>query len=97
MVFAQRQLAQSEKSYAGDGTIQDMCLSTYHQSVESGVPFATMLSGKVFGEMHQIDPVFGPTHDAATVAALVGVEPADISEEGPIQNYYYGSAFAVVP
>ena len=95
MVLLSRQLAQSKKSDAGDGTIQDIALDL--QVGRIPVTFCNDVSGKVFGEMHQIDPVFGPTHDRATVAALVGVKPADISEEGPIQTISTGLQFAVVP
>lgn len=61
------------------------------------VSFRDDVSGNVFGEMHQVDPVFGPTHDSATVATLIGVKPTDISDEGPIQTISTGLPFAIVP
>jgi trans-2,3-dihydro-3-hydroxyanthranilate isomerase len=54
-------------------------------------------SGAVFGEMHQVDPIFGQTHRRETVAALIGVNPAEISDEGPIQTVSTGLPFAIVP
>jgi trans-2,3-dihydro-3-hydroxyanthranilate isomerase len=49
------------------------------------------------GEMHQVDPVFGPLHDRATVADLIGVKSDDISDEWPIQTVSTGLPFAIVP
>jgi trans-2,3-dihydro-3-hydroxyanthranilate isomerase len=95
MVLLNRRLAQSKKSDAGNGTIQDISLDL--QVGRIPMTFRNDVSGNVFGEMHQIDPVFGPTHDRATVAALAGVKPTDISEEGPIQTISTGLPFAIVP
>jgi trans-2,3-dihydro-3-hydroxyanthranilate isomerase len=53
--------------------------------------------GGVFGEMTQVDPQFGDTHDRATVAELIGVQPSDISDEWPIQTVSTGIPFAIVP
>jgi trans-2,3-dihydro-3-hydroxyanthranilate isomerase len=53
--------------------------------------------GGIFGEMTQVDPAFGVTHDRSTVAALIGVQPSDISEEWPIQTVSTGLPFAIVP
>ena len=38
-------------------------------------------SGAAFGEMTQPDPVFGATHDAATVAPLLGLREEDCATE----------------
>jgi trans-2,3-dihydro-3-hydroxyanthranilate isomerase len=54
-------------------------------------------NGGIFGEMTQIDPTFGVTHDCATVAAVIGVQRSDISEEWPIQTVSTGLPFAIVP
>jgi hypothetical protein len=35
-------------------------------------------SGRVFGEMRQVDPLFGPVHDRDTVAALLDLKASDI-------------------
>jgi len=53
--------------------------------------------GGMFGEMTQIDPTFGATHDRATVAGLLGLQPPDISEQWPIQTVSTGIPFAIVP
>jgi len=54
-------------------------------------------SGNVFGEMHQVEPVFGPLHDRETVAGLLDLKPGDISEDWPIQTVSTGLPFAIVP
>jgi trans-2,3-dihydro-3-hydroxyanthranilate isomerase len=53
--------------------------------------------GSVFGEMTQVNPQFGPTHDRAKVAEVIGVPPSDISEQWPIQTVSTGIPFAIVP
>jgi len=53
--------------------------------------------GGMFGEMTQIDPTFGATHDRATVAGLLGLQPPDISEQWPIQTVSTGIPFAIAP
>ncbi len=95
MVLRNRLVAQGKKSEGSNDTIQDIPLDL--QVGRIPVTFRQDVSGNVFGEMRQIDPVFGPTHDRATVAALVGVKPTDISEEGPIQTISTGLPFAIVP
>jgi trans-2,3-dihydro-3-hydroxyanthranilate isomerase len=61
------------------------------------VAFTDEESGAVFGEMQQIEPVFGQVHQRETVAALIGVNPAEISDEGPIQIVSTGLPYAIVP
>jgi trans-2,3-dihydro-3-hydroxyanthranilate isomerase len=61
------------------------------------VSFTDDGSGTIFGEMHQVDPVFGQIHQRDTVAALIGVNPAEISVEGPIQTVSTGLPYAIVP
>ena len=53
--------------------------------------------GRVFGEMHQVDPEFGPLHNRETVAALLDLNPSEIAEEWPIQTISTGLPFAIVP
>jgi trans-2,3-dihydro-3-hydroxyanthranilate isomerase len=53
--------------------------------------------GGVFGEMTQVNPQFGATHDRATVAGLLGVQPSEISDAWPIQTVSTGIPFAIVP
>jgi len=60
------------------------------------VVFHTDETGQSFGEMHQIDPVFGATHDRATVAALTGLRLEDIHDGAPIQTVSTGLPFAIV-
>jgi trans-2,3-dihydro-3-hydroxyanthranilate isomerase len=54
------------------------------------------VEGRLFGEMQQVDPVFGKIHDRATVANLLGVKPADISDAAPIQTVSTGLPFVIV-
>jgi trans-2,3-dihydro-3-hydroxyanthranilate isomerase len=61
------------------------------------VAFRKEPSGNIFGEMRQVDPVLGQIHDRATVAALAGLKPDDISDEWPIQTVSTGLPFAIVP
>jgi trans-2,3-dihydro-3-hydroxyanthranilate isomerase len=61
------------------------------------VVFRVDASGHAFGEMHQIEPVFGRTHDRAAVASIAGIEASDISDEAPIQTVSTGLPFAIVP
>jgi trans-2,3-dihydro-3-hydroxyanthranilate isomerase len=60
------------------------------------VVFAHDVEGRLFGEMQQVDPVFGKIHDRATVANLLGVKPTDISDIAPIQTVSTGLPFAIV-
>src|SRR5579862_3879869 len=50
-----------------------------------------------FGEMTQLDPVFGKTHDRAQVAPLIGLHPDDLDPDLPIQTVSTGLPFAIVP
>jgi len=61
------------------------------------VTFHAEASGSVFGEMHQVEPVFGQIHDRATVADLIGIKPTDISDGWPVQTVSTGLPFAIVP
>jgi len=60
------------------------------------VTFTRDVDGQLFGEMRQLDPVFGRVHDRATVASLLGVKPTDISEAAPIQTVSTGLPFVIV-
>jgi trans-2,3-dihydro-3-hydroxyanthranilate isomerase len=51
----------------------------------------------VFGEIQKIEPVYGQLHQRETVAALIGVSPAEISDECPIQTVSTGLPYAIVP
>jgi len=50
-----------------------------------------------FGEMTQVDPVFGERHDPAAVAHAAGLRLEDLDPSLPIQTVSTGLAFAVVP
>jgi trans-2,3-dihydro-3-hydroxyanthranilate isomerase len=54
-------------------------------------------SGNVFGEMHQVAPVFGPIHDHETVAKLLDLNASDLVAEWPVQTVSTGLPFAIVP
>ena len=61
------------------------------------VNFREETNGTVFGEMHQVDPVFGPLHNRETVAALLDLKTSEIVDEWPIQTVSTGLPFAIVP
>jgi trans-2,3-dihydro-3-hydroxyanthranilate isomerase len=61
------------------------------------VDFREDASGSVVGEMHQVEPVFGPVHDRNTIAALLDLSPSDISSDAPIQSLSTGLFFVIVP
>jgi trans-2,3-dihydro-3-hydroxyanthranilate isomerase len=60
------------------------------------VTFTRDAESRLFGEMQQIDPVFGKIHDRTTVANLLGVKPTDISDAAPIQTVSTGLPFVIV-
>jgi trans-2,3-dihydro-3-hydroxyanthranilate isomerase len=61
------------------------------------VAFREDAPGSVFGEMRQLDPVFGPVHDRDTVAGLIDLKASDIAAEWPIQTISTGLPVAIVP
>ncbi|MGA2422276.1 MAG: PhzF family phenazine biosynthesis protein [Candidatus Acidiferrum sp.] len=61
------------------------------------VDFRRDSSGNIFGEMHQVDPVFGPVHDRDAIAELLDLQPADIAVDAPIQSLSTGLPFVIVP
>lgn len=61
------------------------------------VTFREDSSGNTFGEMHQVDPVFGPVHDRDTIAALLDLNSSDIALDAPIQSVSTGLQFIIVP
>jgi trans-2,3-dihydro-3-hydroxyanthranilate isomerase len=50
-----------------------------------------------FGEMTQVDPVFGIVHEPAAVAQATGLSLDDLDPSLPIQTVSTGLAFAVTP
>src|ERR1700730_8401714 len=61
------------------------------------VHFRTEPSGSIFGEMRQVDPLFGAVHDRNTIAGLLDLSPEDISTDAPIQTLSTGLFFVIVP
>src|SRR5271165_549486 len=53
--------------------------------------------GTAFGEMTQPDPVFGTTHDVATVAELLGLHEEDCATGSDPQTVSTGLPYCVVP
>jgi trans-2,3-dihydro-3-hydroxyanthranilate isomerase len=47
-----------------------------------------------FGEMKQLDPVFGSTHSAGEIAAVLGLREEDIAEQAP-QTVSTGMSFCI--
>ena len=54
------------------------------------------VDGQVFGEMSQRDPEFGMTFSREEVARLIGIAPAEIPPDWPIQVVSTGLPFAIV-
>jgi len=50
-----------------------------------------------FGEMTQVDPVFGTQHDREVVARVTGLRPEDFDTSLPIQTVSTGLPYTVVP
>ncbi len=50
-----------------------------------------------FGEMTQIDPIFGPIHDRAAVARATGISVDAFDQSLPIQTVSTGVPFTVAP
>ncbi len=95
MVLRNRRHKKAESSLAVSSWPEEISLDLKVGKIP--VVFHAESSGDIFGEMHQVDPVFGQIHDRATVADLVGLKPDDITDEWPIQTVSTGLPFAVVP
>jgi trans-2,3-dihydro-3-hydroxyanthranilate isomerase len=52
---------------------------------------------KVFGEMTQIDPIFGEQHDREALARVLGLRWDDFDSSLPIETVSTGVAFTVTP
>jgi trans-2,3-dihydro-3-hydroxyanthranilate isomerase len=61
------------------------------------VSFESANGKPAFGEMTQVDPKFGMTHDREAVARATGVPLADFDESLPIQAVSTGLMFAIAP
>jgi trans-2,3-dihydro-3-hydroxyanthranilate isomerase len=54
-------------------------------------------SAVAFGEMTQMDPVFGEIHDAEVVAAVTNLSASEFESVAPIQTVSTGLAYTIVP
>ncbi|MGI9075189.1 MAG: hypothetical protein ACR2JB_28595 [Bryobacteraceae bacterium] len=50
----------------------------------------------LFGEMNQTPPVFGRVHDRSTMADVLGLDPAEIEADVPVQTVSTDLPFAIV-
>ena len=60
-------------------------------------PIPVTFSEGGYSWMRQNAPVFGPEHDPQTMAAILGLKPADLDERHPIQEVSTGIPFFIVP
>jgi trans-2,3-dihydro-3-hydroxyanthranilate isomerase len=61
------------------------------------VRFEEISGQPVFGEMTQVEPKFGLTHDRETVVRATSLRDGDIDPSLPIQTVSTGVAFTIVP
>jgi trans-2,3-dihydro-3-hydroxyanthranilate isomerase len=61
------------------------------------VRFEETAGQALFGEMTQVDPVFGPEHNREAVADALGLRVDDFDNSLPIQTVSTGVAFVVTP
>jgi trans-2,3-dihydro-3-hydroxyanthranilate isomerase len=52
---------------------------------------------KLFGEMQQVDPTFGPSHTHEALAQVLGIPLSELDESLPIQSVSTGMWFTIVP
>jgi trans-2,3-dihydro-3-hydroxyanthranilate isomerase len=95
MVLRTLRLASQKSGSAKSTDVAEIALDLKVGKVP--VDFRTDQSGNIFGEMHQVDPIFGPVHDRDTIAALLDLSPRDISSDAPIQTLSTGLFFIIVP
>ena len=50
-----------------------------------------------FGEMTQVDPVFGVQHDREAIARAIGLSVSDLDPSLPVETVSTGLAYAIVP
>jgi trans-2,3-dihydro-3-hydroxyanthranilate isomerase len=95
MVLRNLRLASQISGSATSGDLAQISLDLQVGKVP--VDFRIDASGDIFGEMRQVDPIFGPVHDRGTIAALLDLSPSDISADAPIQSLSTGLYFIIVP
>jgi trans-2,3-dihydro-3-hydroxyanthranilate isomerase len=62
-----------------------------------GLQSKTETGPVAFGEMSQIDPVFGVRHDYDAVAQATGLDPGDFDRSLPVETISTGLSFTVTP
>jgi len=95
MVLRNRRVASQESNSVKSGDNSAITLDL--QVGKITVAFRTDPSGSSYGEMHQVDPIFGPLHDRNTIAGLLDLSPTDISSDAPIQTLSTGLFYIIVP
>jgi trans-2,3-dihydro-3-hydroxyanthranilate isomerase len=95
MVLRNLRLASQKSGSAKSSDVAEITLDLKVGKVP--VDFRTDQSGNIFGEMHPVDPIFGPVHDRDIIAALLDLSPRDISSDAPIQTLSTGLFFIIVP
>jgi trans-2,3-dihydro-3-hydroxyanthranilate isomerase len=95
MVLRRLHLASQEPSSAQTNDTSEITLDLKVGKIP--VHFRTEPSGSIFGEMRQVDPLFGAVHDRNTIAGLLDLSPEDISSDAPIQTLSTGLFFVIVP
>jgi len=61
------------------------------------VRFEDPPDGPAFGEMTQVDPVFGPRHDHATLERALGLPDGAVDRSLPVETVSTGMPFTIVP
>ncbi|UWZ86915.1 PhzF family phenazine biosynthesis protein [Occallatibacter riparius] len=97
-----------ELPFAGHPTLGTANVLRMHGTSRPSTILLDLKAGKIpvvfhddargaFGEMTQLDPVFGKTHDRTRIAQLIGLRPDDLDPDLPIQTVSTGLGFVVVP
>ncbi len=79
----------------GESSVKEIVLELNVGKVP--VRFEETSGQPVFGEMTQVDPVFGAQHDREAVARATGLSVEDFDPTLPIQTVSTGVAFTVTP
>jgi trans-2,3-dihydro-3-hydroxyanthranilate isomerase len=95
MVLRGMRLASQESGAAKSSDTDEITLDLKVGKIP--VTFHTDSSGNIFGEMRQVNPIFGTVHDRETIAALLDLPPDEISSDAPIQTISTGLYFVIVP
>jgi trans-2,3-dihydro-3-hydroxyanthranilate isomerase len=95
MVLRNLQLATSKSKLRNESHIGEIVLDL--QVGKIPVTFNEDSSGRTFGEMHQVDPIFGPLHERKQIASLLDLSSDDICADVPIQTLSTGLPFIIVP